>query len=89
MITTKSTLKNIVFGFDVHSEHCIDILNAKSIGKEHLNIFITEPFIEKAVSFWDSVKKFERSHHKWSIRKVVFKNFKIFTGKHMFWSFFK
>ena len=41
---------------------CIDILNARSIEKEHLNVFITERFIEKTIPFWDSVKKFRRSH---------------------------
>ena len=47
MTTRKSTLKNIVSGCIVRLEHRIDILNAKSIGKEHFNVFITEPFIEK------------------------------------------
>ena len=51
MTTRKFTLKYIVSGCVVRSEHCIDILNAKSIGKEHLNVFITERFIEKTVSF--------------------------------------
>ena len=36
MTTRKSTLKNIVSGCAVRSEHHIDILNAKSIGKEYL-----------------------------------------------------
>ena len=53
----KSTLKNIVSGCVVRSEHRIDILNVKSVRKKHLNVFITEPPIEKMVSFWDSVKK--------------------------------
>ena len=57
MTKMKSTLKNIVSGCVVCSENRIDILNVKSVGKEHLNVFITEPFIEKMVSFWDSVKK--------------------------------
>ena len=48
MTTRKSTLKkNIVFGCVVRSEHRIVTLNAKSIGKEHLNVFITEQFIKK------------------------------------------
>ena len=34
-------LKNIVSGCVVRSEHRIDILNGKSIGKEQLNVFIT------------------------------------------------
>ena len=36
MITTKSTLKNLVSGCVVRFEHHIDILNAKSFEKEHL-----------------------------------------------------
>ena len=59
-------------------------MRIKLIGKELLNVFITEPFIEKqdkTVSFKDSVKKFKRSHQRWSIKKVVLKNFIIFTGK--------
>ena len=32
-------------GCVVRSEHSTDILNAKSIGKEHLNVFIFEPFL--------------------------------------------
>ena len=42
--------KNIVSGCVVLSEHCTGILNARSIGKEHLNVFITERFMEKATS---------------------------------------
>ena len=68
------------------SEHRIDILNAKSIGKKHLNVFITERFIEKAVSFWDSAEKFRRSHQRFSIKRPALKNFAIFTGKHLCWS---
>ena len=45
MATRKSTLKNIVSGCVVRSEHRIDISNAKSIKKEDLNVFITEPFL--------------------------------------------
>ena len=51
-------LKNIASGCVVRSEHCLDRLNAKSVGKEHFNVFITERSIEKTVSFWDPVKKF-------------------------------
>ena len=76
MTKRKSTLKNIDSGCAVRSEHRIDILNIKSVGKEHLNVFITEPLIEKMVSFWDSVKKF------------VLKNLAIFTGKQLCWSLF-
>ena len=50
MTTRKPTLKNFISGSVVRSDHCIDI-NAKSIRKEHLNVFITEPFIENLVSF--------------------------------------
>ena len=39
MAARKSTLQNIVSGFGVRSEHRIDILNAKLIGKEHLMFF--------------------------------------------------
>ena len=73
MITRKFTLKNIIPGFVAHSEHRIDILNTKSIGKEHLNVFIIARFIEKTVSFWDPVKKFRRSHHSCSIKKLFLK----------------
>ena len=52
--------KNIVFACVVRSEHRIDILNIKSIGKEHISVFITERFIEKTVSFLDSVKNLNR-----------------------------
>ena len=38
-------IKKILFLAVVRSEHRIDILNAKSIGKEYLNVFITEPFL--------------------------------------------
>ena len=50
MTTRKFTLIYIVSGCVVRSEHRIDILNAKSIGKAHLNVF-KEQFIEKTVSF--------------------------------------
>ena len=45
MITRKSTLKNIVSGCVAPSEHRINILTAKSIEKEYLNVSITEPFL--------------------------------------------
>ena len=73
MATRKSILKNIVSGCVVCSKYRIEILNAKSTGKELLNIFITEPFIKKMVSFWDSIKKFKRSHQWWSIKKLLLK----------------
>ena len=57
MKTRKSTLKNIVSGGVVRSEHHVDILNTKLTGKEHLTSSL--PFIEKSVSFWDSIKKFK------------------------------
>ena len=88
MTARKSTLQNIVSGFGVRSEHRIGILNAKSIGKEHSNVFLTEQFIEKTVSFWDPVKKFPMSHQKCSTKKVILKNSTIFTGKHLCWSLF-
>ena len=43
--------KNIIFDCVVRSEHRIYLLNEKSIGREHLNVFITERFIEKLISF--------------------------------------
>ena len=53
MTARKLLLYNIVSGFGVLSEHLMDILNIKSIGKEHLNVFLTEEFIEKNVfCFW-------------------------------------
>ena len=55
--TKKSTLTIFVSDCTVCSENRIDILNAKSIGKENLHVFITERFIKMTVSFWDSVKK--------------------------------
>ena len=73
MTTRKSMLKNIVSGCVVRSEHRIDKLNAKLIGKEHLNVFITEPFIEKLVSFWDSVNKLKRSQQRWSMKTLFLK----------------
>ena len=45
MIIRKSTLKNIVSGCVVHSDHLIDI------GKKHLKVFITVRFIKKTVLF--------------------------------------
>ena len=54
---SNSKLKNITFGFVVRFEHHTDMLNAKSIAKEHLNVFTTEPFIEKTVYFGDSDMK--------------------------------
>ena len=59
---TKIHAENILSGCVVHSEHRLDKLNAISIGKEHLNVFITERFIEKTISFWDPVKNFRRNH---------------------------
>ena len=43
--TRKSTIKNIFSGCVVRSEHHIEMLNTKSIGKEYLNVLITEPFL--------------------------------------------
>ena len=66
-------IENIFSDCVVRSEHRIDILNAKSIGKEHLKVFVTESFIEKMVSFWNSVKEFRRSYQSWSIKKLFSK----------------
>ena len=54
--------KNIVSGY-----------NAKSIRKEHINVFITERFIEKTVFFWNSIKKFRMSHQRCSTKKLFLK----------------
>ena len=81
-------LKNIVSVCVLHSGHHIYILNARSIRKEHLNMFITERFIEKTVSVWDSGKKFRKSHMSCFVKKAVLKNFAIFTGKGLCWSLF-
>ena len=70
MTARKSTQQNVVSGCGVRSEHRIDILNAKSIGKEHLNVFMTERVIEKTVSFWDPVEKFRRNHQKCFMKKL-------------------
>ena len=51
----------------VRSENRIDILNAKSFGKEYLNVFIM------TVPFWDPIKKFRRSHQRCSIKKLFLK----------------
>ena len=50
MTTRKYKLKNIVSDYVARSEHRIDILHVRSIGDEHLNVFITEWFMEKVVS---------------------------------------
>ena len=47
----ESLAKNIVSNCVECSEHRIDIINVRSIGKGHLNVFITERFIEQTVSF--------------------------------------
>ena len=89
VVTKKFTLKNIVSGCAVCSEHHIDILNVKSVGKEHLTpSFITESFIEKTVSFWDSVKKFKRSHQRSSIKKLFLKISQHSQEKNLWWSLF-
>ena len=75
MTARKSLLYNIVSGFGVRSEHLMDVLNAKSIGKEHFNVFLTEQFIEKNVSFWDPIKKFRRNQQNCSIKKALLKKF--------------
>ena len=70
MTTKKSTIKYIASECFVRCEHGINVSIAKSIRKDYLNVFITESFIEKTVSSWDSVKKFKRSHQRCSIKKL-------------------
>ena len=48
MTTRKASLKNIVSSCVECSARSIDIITAMSIGKGHLNVFISERFI-----FWD------------------------------------
>ena len=43
MTKRKSKLKNVFSGCVVFSQHRIDIVNAKSIGKKHLKVLVTEP----------------------------------------------
>ena len=63
------------------------ILNAKSIGKEHLNVFITERFIEKIVClFLGSSKEVQKEPPEVFCKKAVLKKSAIFTGKHLCWS---
>ena len=71
MKTRKSTLKNIVSGCVVRSEHHVDILNTKLTGKEHLTSSL--PFIEKSVSFWDSIKKFKWGHQRQAHNQKLFR----------------
>ena len=85
MTTGKSTLRHVVSGCVVRSEHHIDMLSAELIMEEHLNIFITEPSIEQTVYFWDSVKKEPPEEF---YENAVIKNFAICTGKLLCWSLF-
>ena len=64
MTTRKSALKNIVPGCVARSERHIDIPNAKSVGKEHLVFSSLSHLSKRLYSFWDSVKKFKRSHRR-------------------------
>ena len=69
MTTRKSTLKNIVSGCAVRSEHHIDILNAKSIGKEYLTSsspsHLSKSFLGDSRSSKKKFKKkFKRSHQR-------------------------
>ena len=66
-------LKNTFSSCLESSEHQMDILSAKWLRKKHLNVFITDWFIEKTAAFWDSVKKFTRSHQGCSMKKLFFK----------------
>ena len=43
MTKRKSKLKNVFSECVVFSQHRIDIVNAKSIGKKHLKVLVTEP----------------------------------------------
>ena len=61
MTTRKSTLKNIVSGCAVRSEHHIDILNAKSIGKEYLT---SSSPSHLSKSFLGGFKKFKKEVRK-------------------------
>ena len=70
MTTKKSTIKYIASECFVRYEHGINISTAKSIRKDYFNVFITDSFIEKTVSSWDSVKKFKRNHQRCSIKKL-------------------
>ena len=64
MTTRKSAPKNIVPGCVARSERHIDIPNAKSVGKEHLIFSSLRHLSKRLYSFWDSVKKFKRSHRR-------------------------
>ena len=46
----------------LHSQHHIDILNEKSIGKEHLTLSSPSDLSKRL--FWDSVNKFKMSHQR-------------------------
>ena len=57
----------------VCSKHRIDKINARSIGKGHLNVFMTERFIKRLFPFGIKQKKFRRSHQGCSIKKLFLK----------------
>ena len=64
-----------------------DRSNVKSIGKEHLNVFRTEWFIEKTI-FFVSVEEVQKEPPEVLFKKTVLINSTVFTGKHRCWSFF-
>ena len=69
--TRKSTLKYIVSDCTVRSEHHIDILNAKSIGKEHST---SSSLSHLSKSFFLRFnKKFKRSHQRYSRNQKFFR----------------
>ena len=55
--TSKSTQQTFAFDCVVLSEHRIDMVNAESIVKKHLNVFITARFIKKTLFLPDSEMK--------------------------------
>ena len=75
--TKKSTLKTIVSGCVVRSEHRIDKLDAKAIEKEHLNVFIIEPFV--GMAFLGFRKEVQKEPPEVVYKKVVLKYFAIFA----------
>ena len=82
----KSTQKSILSGCVVCSEHHIDKLYAKSIGKEHLKVFITEQFIKKTVFLGGIEWNIQKEPLKVFYKKAVLKNSAIFRGKDLCWS---
>ena len=69
----ESLAKNIASSCVECSEHIIEIITARSIGNGHLNVFITEWFIEMTFLFGIKQKLFLRSHQGCSIKKLFLK----------------